>query len=79
MPGAEGFEVVGRVVSCLQPGVFRVELPNGHQVLAYAAGPRRKSQCRLGVGDAATVELSPFDMSKGRLKWTEAGTDKEQT
>ncbi len=68
MPGTEGFEAVGRVVACLQPGVYRVELPNGHRLLAYAAGARRKQNCRLDVGDPVTVELSPFDLSKGRLK-----------
>jgi translation initiation factor IF-1 len=55
--------------------VFRVELPNGHRLLAYAAGRRRKRQCRLAVGDNVTVELSPFDLSQGRLKWVEAETD----
>ncbi len=68
MSGTEGFEAVGRVVACLQPGVYRVELPNGHRLLAYVAGARRKQECRLGIGDAVTVELSPFDLSKGRLK-----------
>ena len=77
MPGTEGFEAVGRIVACLQPGVFRVELPNGHRLLAYAASRRLKRQCRRAVGDAVTVELSPFDLSKGRLKWVEAETDKQ--
>jgi translation initiation factor IF-1 len=75
VPGTEGFEAVGRIVACLQSGVFRVELPNGHRLLAYAAGRRRKRQCRLVVGDSVTVQLSPFDLSKGRLKWVEAETD----
>jgi len=75
VPGTEGFEAVGRIVACVQPGVFRVELPNGHRLLAYAAGRRRKRQCRLAVGDNVTVELSPFDLSQGRLKWVEAETD----
>ena len=77
MPGTEDFEAVGRIVACLQPGVFRVELPNGHRLLAYAPGRCRRQQCRRGVGDNVTVELSPFDLSKGRLKWVEAETDSQ--
>jgi translation initiation factor IF-1 len=79
VPGTEGYEAVGRVVACVQPGVFRVGLPNGHQVLAYVPGRRRQSAGRLAVGDAVTVELSPFDLSKGRLKWVEAESDRERT
>lgn len=79
MPRTEGYEAVGRVIACVQPGVFRVELPNGHPLLAYAAGRWRKRVCRLGIGDDVTVEMSPFDLSKGRLKWTEAETDTEPT
>jgi len=77
VPGTGDFEAVGRIVACLQPGVFRVELPNGHRLVAYVAGRRRKRQCRHPVGHDVIVKLSAFDLSKGRLKWEEVETDKQ--
>ncbi len=68
MPGKDVFEVEGTVRECLQAGLYRVELPNGHRVLAYATRRKRESGLQIGPGERVTVELSPFDLSKGRLK-----------
>ena len=46
---------------------FRVELPNGHSVLAYVSGRMRKHFIRILPGDTVTIELSPYDLSKGRI------------
>lgn len=68
MPGKDVFAVEGKVTASLQPGLYRVELPNGHRLIAYATRRRRESGLQIGPGDRVTVELSPFDLSKGRLK-----------
>jgi translation initiation factor IF-1 len=68
VPGKDVFEVEGTVRECLQAGLYRVEFPNGHRVLAYATRRKRESGLQIGPGERVTVELSPFDLSKGRLK-----------
>ena len=77
MPKKDAIEVEGTVVEPLPNGMFRVELPNGHRLVAYVAGRRRKRQCRHPVGHDVIVKLSAFDLSKGRLKWEEVETDKQ--
>jgi translation initiation factor IF-1 len=59
--------VEGKVVEALPNAVFRVELENGHKVLAHVSGRMRMHFIRILPGDQVTVELSPYDLSKGRI------------
>jgi translation initiation factor IF-1 len=59
--------VEGRVVEALPNAVFRVELENGHRVMAHVSGRMRMHFIRILPGDQVTVELSPYDLSKGRI------------
>jgi len=54
-------------VEVLKENLFRVELPNRHHFLAYVAGKARAKRVRLSPGDKVTVEMSPYDLSKGRI------------
>src|SRR5262245_12382464 len=63
----EAIQVEGRVKEALANTQFRVELTNGHQVIAHVAGRMRKNFIRIIPGDTVTVELSPYDLSKGRI------------
>jgi translation initiation factor IF-1 len=63
----EGIEVEGRVVECLPEGLCRVELANGHRVLAHVSGKMRLNFVRIALGDSVTVEMSPYDLSKGSI------------
>lgn len=60
-------EVEGTVVEALPNTQFRVELDNGHEVLAYISGKMRKHYIRILLGDRVKVELSPYDLSRGRI------------
>ena len=60
-------EVEGRVVTVLAGTMFRVELDNGHQVLATIAGKMRKRFVRITAGDRVKMEMSPYDLSKARI------------
>jgi translation initiation factor IF-1 len=60
-------EVEGRVVEALPSTQFMVELDNGHQVLAYLSGKMRKYYIRILLGDRVRLELSPYDMTRGRI------------
>ena len=57
----------GKVTEALPNAVFRVELENGHKVLAHVSGRMRMHFIRILPGDAVTVELSPYDLSRGRI------------
>lgn len=57
----------GRVIEALPNTNFRVELENGHEVLAYLSGKMRKHYIRVLLGDAVRVELSPYDLTRGRI------------
>jgi len=57
----------GVVVEALPGTQFRVKLDNGHEVLAYLSGKMRKHYIRILTGDQVTVELTPYDLSKGRI------------
>jgi translation initiation factor IF-1 len=59
-------ELQGVVVDCLPGTQFRVELDNGHEVLAYLAGKMRRYYIRVLLGDRVLVELSPYDLTRGR-------------
>ncbi|MGB9867162.1 MAG: translation initiation factor IF-1 [Bacillota bacterium] len=60
-------EVEGRVIELLPNAMFRVELDNGHKVLAHASGKIRMNFIRILAGDRVLVELSPYDLNRGRI------------
>jgi len=63
----DAVEVEGTVVKALPNAMFRVELDNGHEVLAHISGKMRKNFIRILEGDRVSVELSPYDLSRGRI------------
>lgn len=69
MPKKETIEVEGKVVETLPNAMFRVELPNGHLVLAHISGKMRLNYIRILPGDRVLVELSPYDLSRGRVTY----------
>ena len=69
MSKAEKFPMEGKVLEKLQNAMFQVELDNGHQVLAHISGKLRMNYIRILPGDKVTVELSPYDLAKGRIVW----------
>ena len=62
-------EVEGRVIDKLPNAMFNVELENGHKILAHISGKLRLNFIRIIPGDKVTVEMSPYDLSKGRIIW----------
>lgn len=60
-------KVEGTVVEALPATQFRVELDNGHEILAYLSGKMRRYYIRILLGDRVTVEMSPYDMERGRI------------
>ncbi|HHU77285.1 MAG: translation initiation factor IF-1 [Caldicoprobacterales bacterium] len=66
-------EVEGTVVEALPNAMFQVELENGHQVLAHISGRLRMNFIRILPGDKVTVELSPYDLTRGRITWRGKG------
>ena len=62
-------EIEGTVVESLPNAQFRVELPNGHQLLAHISGKLRMNFIRILPGDKVTLEMSPYDLTKGRITW----------
>ena len=62
-------EVEGKVLEALPNAMFKVELENGHVVLAHVSGKIRMNFIRILPGDKVTIELSPYDLSKGRIIW----------
>ena len=69
MPKEEAIEVVATVVEPLPNAMFRVELENGHEVLAHISGKMRKHFIRILPGDKVLVELSPYDLKRGRIEY----------
>ncbi|MCF8030004.1 MAG: translation initiation factor IF-1 [Desulfohalobiaceae bacterium] len=63
----ESIEVMGEVKEALPNAMFRVELENGHEVLGHISGKMRKHYIRILPGDKVKVELSPYDLSRGRI------------
>lgn len=63
----EAIKVEGKVVEALPNTMFRVELPNGHRVLAHISGRMRMHYIKILPGDKVTVELSPYDLTRGRI------------
>ena len=69
MAKKEAIEVEGTVVEALPNATFRVELANGHKVLAHISGKIRVHYIRVLPGDSVLVELSPYDLSRGRITY----------
>ena len=67
MPKEDAIQVEGRVLETLPNAMFRVELENGHKVLAHISGKMRMHFIKILPGDKVTVELSPYDLSRGRI------------
>jgi translation initiation factor IF-1 len=67
MAKEEAIEVEGIVTEALPNAVFRVELENGHRVLAHISGKMRKNFIRILEGDRVSLELSPYDLTRGRI------------
>ena len=67
MAKQDSIEVEGKVVENLPNAMFRVELPNGHRILAHISGKMRMHYIRILPGDTVTVELSPYDLERGRI------------
>ncbi len=69
MPKKEAIEVEGVAVEALPNAMFRVDLPNGHKVLAHISGRMRLHYIRILPGDKVLVELSPYDLNRGRITY----------
>ena len=62
-------EVEGKIIETLKGGDYLAELPNGHTVVAYVSGKMRVNMIRILPGDTVTIELSPYDLKRGRITW----------
>ncbi len=69
MPKKEAIEVEGTVIEALPNAMFWVELANGHRVLAHISGRMRMHYIRILPGDRVLIELSPYDLSRGRITY----------
>jgi translation initiation factor IF-1 len=69
MPKADALEMDGRVVDALRNSQFKVLLDNGHEVLAYTGGKMRRFRIRILLGDRVRVEMSPYDLTRGRVSY----------
>ena len=71
MSKADVIEIEGTVVEKLPNAMFKVALENGHEVLAHISGKLSMNYIKILPGDKVTLELSPYDLTKGRIKWRE--------
>ena len=69
MAKEELLEFSGTVMELLPNATFRIELENGHQIIGHTAGKMRKNRIRVLAGDKVLVEMSPYDLSKGRVTY----------
>lgn len=69
MPKEDAIEVEGKIIEALPNAMFRVVLENGHQVMAHVSGKMRMNFIRILPGDQVTVELSPYDLTRGRITY----------
>lgn len=69
MAKEDSIKMQGKVVDTLPNTMFRVQLENGHVVTAHISGKMRKNYIRILTGDTVTVELTPYDLSKGRITY----------
>ena len=73
MSKSDVIEMEGKVVEALPNAMFQVELPNGHQIMAHISGKVRMNFIRIYPGDKVTIELSPYDLTRGRITWRSKG------
>jgi len=69
MPKSDALEMDGSVVDALRNSQFKVGLDNGHEVLAYTGGKMRRFRIRILLGDRVRVEMSPYDLTRGRVSY----------
>ena len=69
MPKEDAIEVMGTVLETLPNAMFRVELENGHRVLAHISGKMRMHYIKILPGDKVKIELSPYDLDRGRITY----------
>jgi translation initiation factor IF-1 len=69
MPKEDNIEVEGKIIETLPNAMFKVELENGQIILAYVSGKMRMNFIKILPGDKVTVELSPYDLTKGRITY----------
>ena len=69
MSKSDVIEVEGVVTESFPNAMFEVQLPNGHKILAHVSGKMRMNYIRIYPGDKVTIELSPYDLTKGRIIW----------
>ena len=69
MPKQSAIEQEGVIVETLPNAMFKVQLENGHEVLAHVSGKLRMNYIRIVPGDKVKLEMSPYDLSKGRITW----------
>lgn len=69
MSKSDVIEVEGVVTESLPNAMFEVQLPNGHKILAHVSGKMRMNYIRIYPGDKVTIELSPYDLTRGRITW----------
>ena len=69
MSKSDVIEIEGKVVEALPNAMFTVELPNGHKIMAHISGKMRMNFIRIYPGDRVTIELSPYDLTRGRITW----------
>lgn len=77
MPKEEHIEMEGIVVDALPNTLFRVKLENGHTIIAHISGKMRKNYIRILTGDTVTVEMTPYDLSKGRITYRNLDKNKK--
>ena len=73
MSKSDVIEMEGKVIEALPNAMFQVELLNGHQILAHISGKMRMNFIRIYPGDKVTIELSPYDLTRGRITWRSKG------
>lgn len=69
MPKEDMIEVEGTVIEALPNAMFQVEITGGHRVLAHISGRLRKNFIKILPGDRVTLQMSPYDLTKGRITW----------
>ncbi len=69
MPKEDMIEVEGTVIEALPNAMFNVEIAGGHKVLAHISGRLRKNFIKILPGDKVTLQMSPYDLTKGRITW----------
>ena len=67
MPKRDAIKIDGKILETLPNAMFKVELENGHQIMAHVSGKMRMHFIRILNGDTVTVEMSPYDLTKGRI------------